>query len=394
MAPQQQVNLRTAATTSVLASLITCQSLLVPAAAAATILSGVRRGEAGTGAVVAPREMAGLNVWKLYDAVKDYLTAKNAYDPDVPDKCVLLRTTAGGYCQTYVNCRQNNGYGDRMGPWSACFLGGRQYFRHDLVGDFSVTFTQAGGKDGNKEYGLHDPVLQFAALNNWEEMKVQDVLDAQKKSGNNERQLCTGRDEGAGTERKSWRCGLPQLKRASVSAFGINLMYPDADQKSYNPGTAHVIQYQRNRYGNGDKFAFGVQIFDGAGAQIGHYQKTAVDDKSWLSVKSKLPYTFDMQAGKGGKDAVAFKYNGQTWDCGGDKSSASGSSHQCTLKKSGYENGDREGNMGFNCSTAKGLNLQDTVPVKASIFCLMPNYTLNAIVGRNVILQDGSEPAT
>lgn len=46
---------------------------------------------------VAPREILGLNVWKLYDAVKDALQTANAYDPSTPDKCNLyVRTSNGG----------------------------------------------------------------------------------------------------------------------------------------------------------------------------------------------------------------------------------------------------------------------------------------------------------
>lgn len=45
----------------------------------------------------APREILGLNVWKLYDAVKDSLQTANAYDPSTPDKCTLyVRTSKGG----------------------------------------------------------------------------------------------------------------------------------------------------------------------------------------------------------------------------------------------------------------------------------------------------------
>ncbi|KAK7943638.1 uncharacterized protein PG986_012751 [Apiospora aurea] len=123
-------------------------------------------------------------------------------------------------------------------------------------------------------------------------MKVQDILETQKKSGKNEGKLCTGRDE------KVVEMGRPTAQTGQLPVL------------------------------------------------IGHYKKTVVDDNSWLSVKSKLTCTFDLQAGKGDQDAVTFRYNGQTWDCGGDKSSSSGGSHQCTLKKSGYESGDREGIIG------------------------------------------------
>ncbi|KAH8165596.1 hypothetical protein CIB48_g2650 [Xylaria polymorpha] len=266
-----------------------------------------------TGAV-APREILGLNVWKLYDAVKDFLGTANAYDPSTPDKCNLyVRTSKGGNCQTFVNCEQNDGFGQDMGPWNVCYLNGRQFFHHDLLGDFSVTFTQAGGVNSDED-GLHHPVFQFAALNNWEPLNVEDVLAKQSESGNGAGNLCTRDNDfeilGSG-------CGLPQLQRAATSAFGISLINPDSDKDGFTPGwcTAHVIQYQRNEYGNGDKYAFAVQIFDGAGDQIGSVQKHEVDDAGGLAVYSKLPYALTLQVGGADEDPVSFSYGAATWLC-------------------------------------------------------------------------------
>jgi hypothetical protein len=38
-----------------------------------------------------------------------------------------------------------------MGPWNVCYLNGQQFFHHDLLGDFSVTFTQAGGINSDED---------------------------------------------------------------------------------------------------------------------------------------------------------------------------------------------------------------------------------------------------
>ncbi|KAI0467601.1 hypothetical protein F4859DRAFT_494028 [Xylaria cf. heliscus] len=298
---------------------------------------------------VAPREILGLNVWKLYDAVKDFLGTGNAYDPSTPDKCNLfVRTSKGGNCQTFVNCEQNDGWGQDMGPWNVCYLNGRQFFHHDLLGDFSVTFTQAGGVNSDQD-GLHHPVYQFAALNNWEPLNVEDVLAKQSESNSGSGNLCTRDND---FEILGYGCGLPQLQRAATSAFGISLVNPDSDKSGFTPGwcTAHVIQYQRNEYGNGDKYAFTIQIFDGAGDQIGSVQKQEVDDAGGLAVYSKLPYALTLKVGAGDEDPVSFSYGAATWLCTGDKDKEG--DHHCNLGEGdahGFENGDREGDMGFTC---------------------------------------------
>lgn len=59
-------------------------------------------------------------------AVIDYLKGSNAYDPSTPDKCkISIYTTAGGGCQTFINCEQNDGWGtDLSSQWQVCYLGG------------------------------------------------------------------------------------------------------------------------------------------------------------------------------------------------------------------------------------------------------------------------------
>ncbi|KAK8014382.1 hypothetical protein PG990_007678 [Apiospora arundinis] len=40
------------------------------------------------------------------------------------------------------------------------------------------------------------------------------------------------------------------------------------------------------------------------GAQFEHHMKMAIDDKDWLSLKPKLPFTFDLQVGEEHRDAA------------------------------------------------------------------------------------------
>jgi hypothetical protein len=89
-----------------------------------------------------------------------------------------------------------------------------------------------------------------------------------------------------------------------------------------------------------------VIIYDGAGKEAGATQLAAIDAGSkTLSVPSKLPYTVDIVAAGDDKADVTFKYGDQTWSSGDG-------SHQNTFgtgARHGFEDGNREGDMGFNC---------------------------------------------
>ncbi|KAI6088354.1 hypothetical protein F4821DRAFT_277319 [Hypoxylon rubiginosum] len=122
------------------------------------------------------------------------------------------------------------------------------------------------------------------------------------------------------------------------------------DASAYNTGwcTAHVAQYQRNENGVGGAYAFDVTIYDDQGDQIGQVQKQAVDGSGKLAVTSALPDTLDVTAGANDDDDVSFCYGSQCWTCDG----SDGGGHDCTLgngQEHGYENGNREGDLGFSC---------------------------------------------
>ncbi|CAJ2505382.1 Uu.00g127760.m01.CDS01 [Anthostomella pinea] len=270
------------------------------------------------------------------------LTFGESYDPDVPDKCVIETITSeGGNCRTYVQCEETDQQGDDMGAWNVCYLGGRQYFTHDEIGDCSITYTQAGGQNGVTEDGLHHPVIQFAQLDNWEEVNFEDILAKQgdKETGN----LVLKKKE-IGPKDIIYEIGIPKLARASTSAFGISLIMDDADK----PGTAHVVQYQKNEFGTGAKYQLEAQIFDGAGDQIGHTGKTEVDDSGFISLASKLPNQVVFQVGAVDSDPLKACYASDCWTC----DDGDGGAHACNVgngPRNGFENGDREGDMGFTC---------------------------------------------
>jgi hypothetical protein len=272
-----------------------------------------------------------------------------------------VSTIAGGNCLTRVNCKQSDNAYEKLSDWNVCYLGGRQYFSRPEIGDckfiylgrshgeaqltdtllVSITFTKAGGKDGNKEDGLHHPVFQFANLNNWENMDVQAILDNSKdKHGN----LCR-QTKVAGTQEKTWECGIPKI---GTAAFGLSIFRPVDPAPGFSKGwcTMHIVQNQRNEYGIGGEYAFDVIIYDAKKKIIGSVQRAAVNPQSkTLSVTSHLPYTVEIEAKGGDNDPVVFKYGDQTWK-------DNDASHQSTFSngpRHGYEYGNREGDMGFTC---------------------------------------------
>jgi hypothetical protein len=217
-------------------------------------------------------------------------------------------------------------------------FGARLTYSCSLV---SITFTQAGGVNGNKEDGLNHPVFQFANLNNWEPMDVQAILDNQ---GGGKGDLCK-KTAVAGTKTSTWECGIPKV---GTAAFGLSIFQPVDPAPGFAPGwcTMHVVQNQRNQYGIGGEYEFDVIIYDAKKKIIGSVQGAAIDSQSkTLSVTSHLPWTVDIEAKGGDNDPVVFKYGGQTWQ---DNDAA----HQSTFSsgpRHGYEYGNREGDMGFTC---------------------------------------------
>lgn len=205
----------------------------------------------------------------------------------------------------------------------------------------SIEYTKAGGKDGNKEDGLHHPLLKIANLNNWEDFDVQSFIDQSKGEHG---KLCdkTKFDGGRGIE---YICGIPKV---GTAAFGLSIFKPVDPSPGFTSGwcTMHVVQHQRNEYGIGADYAFDVILYDAAHKIIGLTQRQPIDPvtKS-LSLTSHLPLTVEIEAKGGDNDPVVFKYGRQTWRSGDG-------THQSTLgngPEHGYEYGNREGDMGFTC---------------------------------------------
>lgn len=226
---------------------------------------------------------------------------------------------------------------------------GRQYFDNADIGRFSITFTKAGGVNGDTQDGLHSPVIQLENLNNWEPLDVDAVVNAGQNDAHGN--LCQSFWQDSSY--RGWTCGIPKVGQA---AFGISNIHevPNEDN-SYTKGrcTMHVVQYQRNEYGSGNDYAFDIVLYDAAQKQLAVKQKTPVDPSSKsLEITSALPLVVVIVADGNDHSKVTFKYGAQTWGCG--DGTDTGGDHQCNLGgpgegEWGYENGNRKGDMGFNC---------------------------------------------
>jgi hypothetical protein len=188
-------------------------------------------------------------------------------------------------------------------------------------------------------------VYKLKDFNNWEPWDIEKIMDDHAGQGGGA--LCNYGGNAA-IQEKLWKCGIPL---AGTSLFGHSLIGEDTPPDAgYTPGwcTAHVSQYQRGQYGTGERYAFDITLYDGAGAQIGHVQKREVDEGGYLSMTSPLPYTLDLSSGQKDEDPVSFCYAGECWSC----DDGNGGAHGCTLgdgPENGYEYGDREGDFGFTC---------------------------------------------
>lgn len=143
---------------------------------------------------------------------------------------------------------------------------------HPKIGDFSIEYTQAGGVNGNKEDGLHHPVIKMANLNNWEPINVDAIIDSSSGGHGN---LCKKSHDGIHPS-IHYQCVIPEKGRV---AFGLSNLSPADPVPGFTPGwcTMHIAQHQRNEYGIGPDYAFDVVLFDNAKKVIGSTQRAGID---------------------------------------------------------------------------------------------------------------------
>ncbi len=109
------------------------------------------------------------------------------------------------------------------------------------------------------------------------------------------------------------------------------------NERGYVPGQCgvHITQYQKPVPGV-DPYTFDAGIDDYAAIPIGEIKGLATFEP--FQVTSLLPWTLVITPGHLDSDPIRFSYADQHWDS---------NSAQC--KFGGYENGNREGDCGFQC---------------------------------------------
>ena len=153
-------------------------------------------------------------------------------DPSVPNKVVLELSTEDGLgCSFTVNKHvgePDNGDNHKEAyNWKACYLGGTyfdpvdpqnesrvadfldlilinsssagvNYFTDPDIGDFSIEFSKAGGKNGNTVDGLHDPIVKINNVANGDPIDIQAIYNFYP-SGTSSGMICTTDARGQGT---------------------------------------------------------------------------------------------------------------------------------------------------------------------------------------------------
>lgn len=88
-----------------------------------------------------------------------------------------METRDGGNCYATVTCKDS---GERKyTEWNVCYVGGQQFFTDDRIGDFSITFTQ---KDGTEGEGLTDPILRLKNIENFRDIPVSSLAQEKLQS--------------------------------------------------------------------------------------------------------------------------------------------------------------------------------------------------------------------
>ncbi|KAI9798557.1 MAG: hypothetical protein M1833_004694 [Piccolia ochrophora] len=97
----------------------------------------------------------------IFESISKRIGDTNAYDFEkLRDFCAVRTWTyGGGHCYASVECQSGGLKEFTEDQWKACHLGGRNYFKDDRIGEFSVTFSEGGGQNGNTEDGLHHPII-------------------------------------------------------------------------------------------------------------------------------------------------------------------------------------------------------------------------------------------
>ncbi|OAL05990.1 hypothetical protein IQ06DRAFT_313192 [Phaeosphaeriaceae sp. SRC1lsM3a] len=263
--------------------------------------------------------------------LREYYTNENLCE-------VYMETKNGANCYVSVQCNDGKReYNAGGATWNVCYLGGRQYFNDPRIGDFSVTFTEKDGIDGE---GLTGPVLQVKEIGNWQEIHAKDLAYQKEKDEDCKKHnglkcgkgpyVCSWLDYNQENGRtRKWKCGVP---KRGMKFPGLESNMPVND-RGFAPGWCgvHITQWQTPN-------ALETKVFDANQAEIGNSGGKQGDK---LKFGSKLPLWFLVDGSAGSDKPIKFEYDAQFWDTN-DKDK-----HHCSV--GAYDGGKREIDCGYTC---------------------------------------------
>jgi hypothetical protein len=225
-----------------------------------------------------------------------------------------------------------------------CYQHGRQYFTDPRIGDFSITFNERDGLDGE---GLTGPLLQLKDIGNWMDIPVSALAYKKDQDRFCSAHLGTTCDDGpyictyveADNEKgrtRKWMCGVP---KRGMNFPGLDSNKPD-NSLGYAPGWCgvHVTHYQKPDPAK-DQYALEAKVFDANQNEIG---SSNGKQGAKLIFGSRLPVPFIVNSRAVDADPLDFEYDNVKWDSD-DKAT-----HFCSV--GAYDNGKREMDCGFTCN--------------------------------------------
>ncbi|KAI1076649.1 hypothetical protein F5B20DRAFT_593910 [Whalleya microplaca] len=298
----------------------------------------------GQGPKAGPALEGGAAFYFIFGRLTQFMAGKPAWDAGIKEACQLaMGTKGGGDCWAYVNCQ-----GDKKEykNWNVCYLGGVQYFEDSRIGEFTINFTKAGGKNSNLD-GLHSPEIALQNVGPWKKVNVETTMFEGMAGHDYEHKLCRYGTEGDSDDsslkgkKMAWLCGVPKLGKEAEG--GTNNAGNDPKyEMAHGRCNIHVTQYQI--YKTKD-YSIEATIKDAKDNIIGKLEKTQVKD-STVEVTSKLKNVLIIKTPKLGsvkntdKEPLEFELGKNKWDS---------NSKVYGCKVGGYDGGNRDMDCYHSC---------------------------------------------
>ncbi|KAJ5386979.1 hypothetical protein N7509_009520 [Penicillium cosmopolitanum] len=155
-----------------------------------------------------------IDLLKIFGLVTEETDAWD-YDEN-PDMCLVYMTTEdGGNCEVTVECKDTEKHVIENPEWSLCYVGGRNCFQDDNIGEFCVIFTKKDGREGE---GLTEPTLEVPSVEgvipvselaeDWYYSEDQNCPSSGGQACAEGPFVCYLGDSGG--RKKRWGCGVPK----------------------------------------------------------------------------------------------------------------------------------------------------------------------------------------